>query len=294
MIKTFECCVCRSSFSKNIFPSDKNPDRKFCSRSCQMKSTRGNRQTGIVFHPCEECGNPINKYSRASRPHRFCSKSCASRNCCKRGLNVFSGIESRLANGKVTLDALEIEKKNRSIVSSERNAGRTLSSETREKISKSCVGIPNVLKGKTFEEFYGKEKASALSKHHSEKLKEGFRSGKIKPSARTRIAPTYKGIRLRSKLEHAVILSLENVGLFLNEALIYEDSRTIVQWTDSSGKQHSYTPDLHDIVNEIVYEIKPTWLIDAPSDEMERKMQALVDAGFTCAYISDKKVRSQC
>ena len=75
------------------------------------------------------------------------------------------------------------------------------------------------------------------------------------------------------------------------ETLLYEDKSTRVQWTDAEGKGHTYSPDLHDLVNGVVYEVKPAWQSENPSDEVRRKMLALKASGRQCAYLTDKDVR---
>jgi hypothetical protein len=147
------------------------------------------------------------------------------------------------------------------------------------------------LKGKTFVEFYGEERGDALAQQHSEKLKAGFASGKIKPTAHSASAPVFRGVRLRSKLEQSAIEFLEKRdNLTFGADLLYEHPSTFVTWTDQLGIEHTYVPDLLDAKNDIVYEVKPAWKVASPTDEMIRKMDALGAAGHKHAYLTDAEI----
>jgi hypothetical protein len=116
------------------------------------------------------------------------------------------------------------------------NTGKNHSDITKRKISESCQGNKNVLKGRTYLEYYGPDRAKQLSEEHSRKLKEGYASGRIKPSVRTKSAPAYKNVKLRSMLELRVIRFLEeSENLCFNDSLFYEHSAAHVTWHDSTG-----------------------------------------------------------
>lgn len=251
----------------------------------------------IVEYVCEECGIHFTRLTKPSRKSfRFCTKSCASKHNA-RGQRTYDAIYNRwvLRYGEdVAEQMLEHNKRRRAEIAIESNTGRSLSSETRDKIAQACAGIPNVLKGRTFEEFYGPEKAEELKRQHSEALKEGFAEGRIKPTAHSSNAPMFRGVRLRSLLEQRAIEFLEKRdGLTFGKTLIYEDHETCVQWQDASGGLHTYLPDLHDLINDIVYEVKPAWKVDMPTDEQRRKMHALIARfGQQCAYLTDRELMS--
>lgn len=247
---------------------------------------------------CERCSTTFER-QKGKRTFRFCSKSCAAKTV---SVNNFSydGLYKRWSEKyghDEALLMLEKHRLKRSAATSGKNNPRynaVLSPETKEKISSSCTGIPNVLKGKTFEEFYGPDKAKSLASDHSKKLKEGYASGKIKPTARSCSAPVFRGVRLRSQLEQRAIEWLEKRdGLVFGQTLLYEDPATFVQWVDERGTSHTYVPDLHDTVNKVIYEVKPARFIDNPTSEMQRKMAALRAVGHSAAYISDRDVRRQ-
>ena len=52
---------------------------------------------------------------------------------------------------------------------------------------------------------------------------------------------------------------------------MHENPTTKVQWFYKEYVSHTYTLDFHDIINNIVYEVKPSQMISLPIDEMIRK-----------------------
>lgn len=254
----------------------------------------------VVEYKCEFCGNNFKKYTKPSRyPYRFCSKVCASKHCVSVGKNGYSSKEKRKEYLTEKFDSLtaskiiENEISNRSKRTTEKNTGRKLSDKSKKKISRSCKGIPNKLKGKTYKEFYGEKRALELSNQHSEKLKEGYATGKISPTVRVKNAPTYKGVKLRSKLELSAIKFLESDGLIFGKTLFYEHVETKVTWIDDKGSMHTYTPDLYDVKNEVVYEVKPQWKVDNPTDEMKRKFKAASSSFQKFKYLTDLDIEGK-
>jgi hypothetical protein len=245
---------------------------------------------------CEHCGQTFERRN-GKRVYRFCSTSCAQQVIApiSRGYKPLmkKWIAEHGEERAIEMMAVYMQKRS-DIVSGKNNPrhGAELTPETRQKIAVSCTGIPNVLKGKTFEEFYGSDRARQLGTNHSHKLKAGYASGKIKPNVRSGSAPIFRGVQLRSLLEQRVIEFLERRnGLIFGQTLLYEDHKTFVQWHCVDGKQHTYVPDLHDTVNDVVYEVKPAWCVRKPTDEMQRKMAALVASGRSCAYLTDEDLR---
>lgn len=293
--KEFSCIYCGSPFSRYVPPSDKKGIREFCSRSCQMKHAKNKdipdeERSGVKLIMCLQCKKEFEKYVKASQIPKFCSKKCSSKFNSALGKNAYASFEE-MKNAGFTEEKIDEIRKKRKEGALKTNTGRKLSRETKEKISKSCAGNSNPIKGKTFKEFYGQEKANELGKAHSQKLKEGYASGRIKPTARSRSAPTANGIKFRSQLELKVARYLEKkFDLTLGETLIYEDKDTKIKWFDASGEEHTYTPDFHDIINGIIYEVKPTWKINSPTDEMNRKMNALKEVFKFCVYIGDREI----
>lgn len=242
---------------------------------------------------CKTCGASFERRS-GKRVYVFCSRSCAAVQNAE-GQRTYEAIHKRWVT-KFGVDEadcrLAANKARRREIMVERNVGRVQPRETRNKISASCTGVPNALKGKTFEEFYGHERASELCKLHSQKLKDGYAEGRLFPTARSRSAPVFRGIQLRSLLEQEAIEFLERRdGLVLGETLIHEDKALRVQWIDDAGKQHTYQPDLSDLVNDVVYEVKPAWKVRAPPREMQLKMLALVGSGRRAEYLTDNDMR---
>ena len=181
---------------------------------------------------CQECGLSFERVQKPSRRSpTFCSRRCANAYNA-RGQRTYAAIYERWVKRYGTAIAdqmLARNKARRSELAIDRNTGHKHSVETRKKISQSCFGTQNVLKGKTFEQFYGFDRAKLLSTYHSKKLKEGYATGRIKPTARSCSAPMFRGVRLRSLLEQKAIEFLEKRdGLVFGDTLLYEDPTTFV------------------------------------------------------------------
>lgn len=287
----FVCLQCNIIKTVNVSPSIlKKGPRQYCSRSCQMKANFKGSSAGIKQFTCLHCGVCFSRYVKSNGIAQYCSRSCSSKHYASSGLNACSTYDQMIDAGRH--DLIVKVKTAKSQSTRQRNLGKKLSSETREKISKSCKGIVNVLKGKTYIEFYGEARSSELSRQHSERLKEGYRSGRIKPTVRTKYAPSYFGIKLRSKLELKMIMFLEERdNLKFGQTLLYEDERTFTDWIDDSGVKHVYVPDLYDIINNIVYEVKPEWKVLNESREMFLKRCAIErNDKFTFSYLSEKEL----
>lgn len=250
-------------------------------------------KTCVIEYVCDECDIKFKRLTKPSRfPYRFCSKRCANK-FNARDQRTYEALYRRWSTRFGEDIALKLLKENankRSKAMTQRNMGNKLSEKTKKKISRSCTGNINALKGTTFSEFYGYERANELSRNHSKKLKEGYRTGRLKPTARSKSAPSYMGIKLRSKLEFDAIKYLEASGLIFGESLVYESKTTKTQWYDDKNIQHTYTPDLYDVVNNVVYEVKPAWKVLNESDEMKSKRLSVQNAGYEFRYLTDKDI----
>ena len=67
-----------------------------------------------------------------------------------------------------------------------------------------------------------------------------------------------------------------------------ETTRT--KWFDTKGAEHTYIPDLYDIINKVIYEVKPHWKALSETDEMKRKRLAVESSGLTFRYLTDKEL----
>jgi len=298
--RSFVCNFCGIKFERYVPPSDPRGTRKFCSRSCQMKHTRytrGAQPATIQKYTCKQCGIEFERLTKASRryPIEFCSRRCANFFNAQDNRSyekIFERWEKKHGSFKAQEMLDEFRLKKSAAFSGEKNPnfGKRLSEQTKNKISRSCTGIPNALKGKTFEEYYGVERAQELAQRHSRRLREGFATGRLSPTVRTPQAPTYKGVKLRSKLELSAIHYLEReIGATFGLDLLYEDKNTRVTWIDSFGKQHTYTPDLYDSRTNTIYEVKPAWRVSNESDEMKRKRKAVENVRSFC-YLTDERI----
>ena len=303
IMQEHSCGFCGTKFVRYTPPSMLKAHKiLYCDKVCAGKAARqakGDRLRSVVTYNCEYCKKDFEHLERANgKPYKFCSRQCAQREIApgNRGYEALYNkwvLEHSEETAKTML--LEHAQKRSDATKGENNPcfGKQLTDETKQKISTSCTGIPNVLKGKTFEEFYGPEKGKELADQHSDKLREGFRNGKLKPVFSRKGKPTvYKGTRLRSQLERKAIEFLEKRdGLELGTTLLYEDPATCVQWYDNEGKSHTYFPDLHDLVNKVVYEVKPQRLVETEDDTLKKKREACQDAGHSYSYITEHDLR---
>ncbi len=242
---------------------------------------------------CNLCEKDFER-GAGKRIYKFCSRFCAAKFNAQ-GQRTYEAIFNRWVEKFGEEEAkirLERNKKRRSELALVGNMGRVLSEETKQKISKSCTGISNALKGKTFEEFYGAERGKLLGEQHSKKLKEGFASGRLTSNGRSAYSPIFRGIRLRSKLEQLAIEFLEKRDcLSFGSTLLYEVKAIRFQWIDEFEKSHTYQPDLYDVVNNIIYEVKPAWRVDRPTLEMNFKRDAVVNSGYVFRYLTDRDIK---
>lgn len=150
--RVFKCVVCGTKF----ISKQKSP--KTCSKSCKMK-LMDKQLKEIKINTCEHCGKEFEyKTSKRHPIHRFCSQECRHKH----------HIENLKTNG------LKESTKNKI---SEKLKGRSLKDRgfSDEAISDSVEALKNAgrkwndsVKGKTYEEIYGEEKAKKLKKQFSE------------------------------------------------------------------------------------------------------------------------------
>lgn len=300
----FNCAVCGEEFEVLVHPSDKYQVKRFCSRSCQGKAwqeSMGHCLSEPTEAVCEYCGDQFEYMSRSTyRPRRFCSASCVSKALVEAGGNSFSSLEKLHRTWVRKYGKEEADRRAGELCASRSFSGNSnprygvvLDESTRKKIADSCMGTPNAVKGKTFVEFYGPERAAALAEQHSTVLKEGYSSGRLSPVHPRGRTTVYKNVKFRSQLEVKVVKHLESTtGLELGSTLLYEPVETRVPWVDDEGEKHTYIPDLYDTVRKIVYEVKPGWMIAARRRELVLKESAacgcLSQRGMSFMYIDDK------
>lgn len=257
-----------------------------------MRRTRKKRE--LTSFKCELCGCVFEKFV-GRRTYRFCSRKCSSRSTTSFSKTNDALLERWTKKYGIEEAKRRLEKKlaKLSALAIRNNTGRSVSEATRKKISQSLIGVPNVLRGLTFVEFYGEDLAKKLCEQHSQKLRDSYASGRINPTARSKSAPVFRGVKLRSLLEQQAIEFLElTEGLIFGDTLLYEPKETKVTWFDSNGISHTYTPDLYDTLSGTVYEVKPAWRVFHETEEMKRKMQALNDNGFNCRYLTSDDIKS--
>lgn len=286
----FNCLQCGAEFERYVAPGDVRGRREFCSRSCQMKHQRA--QQGCVPMEtitcmCRNCGKEFTYTHKSTHQKKqFCSHQCSTQKLVEEGRCGYIGDEEKYARlervygeDEAKRMIAEMKRKRSEAITGERNPtyGKPRPEEVRRKISETCTGTPNALKGMTYEEFYGPERAEELGREHSEKLREGYASGRITPSPIKRLRIQHRGIWLKSKLELRVIEWIERTkGRELGKDLIYESKDVRVQWTDPEGTVHTYWPDLHDTVDDVVYEVKPRHEVLHPDPILRSKEDAAI------------------
>ena len=242
---------------------------------------------------CEQCGQNFERRN-GKRIYRFCSTSRRSKSLPSSfSYHTLAARWYEKYGEEIAIDMLTQHMQKRSCVTSGINNPMFFKHHTDETKKLLAENSPhsNHAKGKTFVELYGARRACELSQQHSDVLKAGYASGRIKPTARSRSAPTFRGVRLRSRLEQSAIEMLEQRDdLEFGVDLLYEHPSTFVTWTDRYGIDHTYVPDLLDVKNDIVYEVKPAWQVANPTDDMLRKMIALGSTGRKHAYLTDVEI----
>jgi hypothetical protein len=95
-------------------------------------------------------------------------------------------------------------------------------------------------------------------------------------------------------LEADIIKHLEETqGLILGEDLLYEPKFARSKWIDENCKSHTYIPDLYDVKNNIVYEVKPISQVRDESDHLRLKRLAVERRGFTFRYLTEVDLRKK-
>lgn len=296
------CILCSKEFSYKKYPSQSY--KSFCSRSCQMKYLKRKQGYGseVITSNCMLCNKEftyVRNFSREYKQH--CSLKCSTTTSALNNRS-YDDIHKRwiAKYGKVVADEMmeqSIKKRcEASKKSNEKNIGKQRTEEVRKKISEACKGIPNILKGKTFVEFYGEERANLLCKQHSDKLKEGYSTGRLTtPFSKAKSNNIiYDGVRLRSKLEYSVIkYMVDECGYEFGKNLLYEPKDIRPAWIDENGVSHTYVPDLYDTICKIVFEIKPKRLVVNEDIEMKLKREAVQNMGYAFLYLSEMNTKNK-
>ena len=261
------CKHCGIKFTQYVCKSTKKL-HVYCSANCVAQDKR--ICVDCVF-VCKYCGKEFTKFTNpAKRAYCFCSKECRTTYGSESGEFGFCNYNKLFERWKtkygkeVVLEKLEAYKSKRSeIVAGENNPrfGAVLSQETKSKIAASCTGVANALKGKTFVEFYGEERGKLLGKQHSEKLREGFKDGRLSCTGscchkRNYLKYIYNDVKIKSSYELAFIFLFESEGLEFCKDFFYEPVEHRVQYELDDGF-HTYSPDFYCVNNNTVYEVKP-------------------------------------
>lgn len=266
-----QCDHCGEGFDKYLPPSIMNEAGiYYCSKSCAGKAVKlrqGHALLETEEFDCRWCGTHNVRKQRARHvPFKYCSTSCSSKHLVQQGKGCFVSFKQMHEQGRHEL--VDYLTNVRSEATIRRNTGRPQSEETKAKIATSCTGIPNVLKGKTFEEFYGAERAKELCEQHSRALLEGFASGRLTPQTSSEahgryVNGTYRGVTFRSSYEYAFMKLQEEEGLIVGVDIVYEPQELRVPY-EFEGSTHTYFPDFFDLEKNVVYEVKPKSVLLEP------------------------------
>jgi hypothetical protein len=271
-LSDLQCSWCGKLFKRLVFPStDRNLN--FCSKKCGGKFIRakeGCHEIETQRGRCELCGIKFDYQKKFSDPlRRFCSVQCSNVSKVKEGDSGWCSLKVRRSRLIETVGQTEADRR---------------IEEIRSDRSRRTSGPNNPR--------FGSELSSETKEKISDTLKLAYASGDLVPPFAKAKNVVYKGVRLRSNLEFQTIKHLEETcGLSLGETLIYEDEDVYVKWTDLEGKSHTYIPDLHDVLNGIVYEVKPNWIIKRYDDQIRLKeistVECLAKRGKRFLYINE-------
>lgn len=127
--------------------------------------------------------------------------------------------------------------------------------------------------GKTVEQIHGEEKGQALralfSSQRQGEANPAF--GKAYLSGGRSIKGYYKGFFFRSLLEYSFMKHLETQGFSLVDEIRYECFRVPYEF---EGKSGTYLVDFHVIPENIVYEVKPAYVLKKPPAQQLAKWAA--------------------
>lgn len=280
--KEITCEFCKKTFKRYVAPGAHEAMNRFCSRSCQIKQMKidmGQHLSSSITTNCLNCDVQFTyNHKLTHQLRKYCSRLCSSSSQANKTHNGYRSLLERWTEKFGVEEAqrmFKLHKQRRSENSTKANTGRILSPESRAKISSSCIGISNVLKGKTFEEFYGIERARELGDQHSEVLREGFASGRLKPinqNSRQFIRGTYKGVKFKSSFEYGFMKMIEASGYVIGQDVLYEPIECRVVY-EIDNKSHTYFPDFLVVSEATVYEIKPEFKLNDP-DVIAKRLAA--------------------
>lgn len=147
--------------------------------------------------------------------------------------------------------------------------------------------------GKTLEEIYGEDKAYEIRKKLSDSRR-GEKNpayGKTYKSGGKSVKGYYKGFFFRSLLEYSFMKHLESLGRSLKSDVSYESFS--VKYT-LNGSNRTYKIDFFDSLDQIAYEVKPSYIFKANKvlEEQRNKWDAAKTyfdtIGITFKVVTDK------
>lgn len=164
------------------------------------------------------------------------------------------------------------------------NAEREYTDELKEKIAEGVrnCGFVHPWTGKSLVESVGSERAEQLSKEHSEKLLDGFKTGRLVPTISEngtwgQPQMTSYGFRVRSKNELYFVQRLEELGLVWNQDWFYERIEDRVPYWDPVDQiERTYFPDFN--VRGHIIEIKEGTKEERNDPIIQAKEQAAIKA----------------
>lgn len=144
--------------------------------------------------------------------------------------------------------------------------------------------------GKTVEQIYGDEKGQAIRALQSSQRQGSLNPayGKVYARGGRSVKGYYKGFFFRSLLEYSFMKHLEKKGFDLARDVRYERFRVPYIF---NGRDRTYTVDFHVVPENVVYEVKPKYVVRKPPAEQLAKWEAarmwLADRGLEFRVVTE-------
>lgn len=227
--------------------------RKFCVK-CYVDPYRA-----VWMFSCNHCNTTQTKISQ-NRP-KFCNPACAALYQ-HQHQTVEPNWDRRSNRERWTekygeIEASRLDDEYRLTLS--RSIHQTDMARQKDSARKRFVAMNSSNKGKTLEEMYGTEKGNEIRHQHSVRMT-GSRNpayGKVYFNGGKSVKGKYKEIFFRSLLEYSFLKHLETNGVDVTTEVM---TCTPIPY-QVDGHDRTYTPDFHVIPMNIVYEIKPAYVL---------------------------------
>lgn len=145
-------------------------------------------------------------------------------------------------------------------------------------------------KGKTYDELYGAEETARIKASQSMSGEKNPAFGKVYSDGGKSVKGYYKGKFFRSLFEYSFMKHLETRGFSLDNDVRYECFR--IPYT-FEGKPGTYHIDFHVVPENVVYEVKPSYVVKNPPARQLAKWEAArvfcAERGLEFKIVTDKE-----